>query len=126
MKGQPEPFEQQGPLETVAQYGQRIVLHVARTHETALFSVNELELALSQANMFYTREMDPRTVAIVTYAKHLVCSILAARAKEGPADPIPVPAVEPSAYRPDVGPMAKLEPALIVRPPAGSLASIDF
>lgn len=126
LRGQPIPIDPPADTESRAQYGQRLVLHVMQTSETGGLSDDDLELALSQSTTFYTRGLDAVVVAALQRTRALICLVLAARAK----DAVPVlstvqaPAVEPS--QPNEGPMARLRDAPIVRPPAGSLATIEF
>lgn len=126
LRGQPIPIDPPSDTESRAQYGQRLVLHILQTGETAAICDGDLELALSQSTIFYVRGVDAVVVTAIQQTRALICLVLAARAK----DAVPVhstvqpPAVEPST--PNEGPMARLKDRPLVRPPSGSLATIEF
>lgn len=111
--------------ETRIAYGERIVLMLLRTQITAMLTDDDLELAKHTiARMRPAVPLGSLQDRALESVDELCTIILRARQTERLIAPCDTP-TDPDT-RPNVGPMAPLSPAPIVRPPSPVLAVPDW
>lgn len=113
-----------GEVETVAQRGARIVRWILETGVTVTLSELDLERADVAVGYAVARAADEDIRQTLTDTRHAILATLRIRRavdKAEQAEPVPS-----CAERPNVGPMAPLQPAPIVRPPAPVEVEIGF
>lgn len=111
--------------QTAEQYGYALFRFLLASEGYGYLATEQLELAAyAGAKVSSFRGYTPSVYAHVSRVRHAIAAIVTARLKERvPAEPAMAPA---AIDRPNIGPMARLEPAPIGRPPAGERVEIQF
>lgn len=119
-------WQPQQPTESRLMYGQRIVLMLLRTQITAMLTDDDLELAKHTiARMRPAVPLgSPQDHALET-VDDLCTVILRARQAETLVPRFADTPTDPDT-RPNVGPMAPLQPTPIVHPPASTIEQPDW
>jgi hypothetical protein len=111
--------------EPLPAFGARVLVYLMRYECTALLSDDELEQGEHAAvYAVCSTDMVPIARQKLSDVRHLIGSVL--RGRKRCADLLAAEKAAGPAYKPNEGPMARLQPKPTVRPPAGQLAKPEI